>query len=626
MPDPTLANLTPAADALPDDLTTLVDDYFADALDVGRLADLETKLSSDVAARRFFVRYAQLDRDLRVESNARRQADAALAKLGLGSTNEATANELTMESPVGVHPAGPGDGVLARRLSIRPARWLAAAAAVAVAASAGWWVAHEQDRATTAAASRTKTSPTAVEQTDAIASSNPSSPNKVTGSAPAMASDVAWLVNAQNCQWAAGAAPGDMKPGTRLDVERGLAEVKFRSGAVVLLEGPAALELLSGNSAKLHRGRLTGRVDGPVKGFELLSPRGKVIDLGTEFGVSVADGGQTDVFVFRGKVQAVGGDAKVLDLTQAQSARLELGGSAVRRDVVPAEALAFVRDIVPPPVIEPRTSALNFGKVYDGTTADAQGLGSGLTYRLPGTGFELPECDPNLVVNADEGRLELTTTDSDINGQAGMPTGEYLGVRLADLGFTGTEDFEVQVFLPNVPALQNVGQFGLYAGARSDKVIRGGLISRGNKPVDATQAGSVAPATPSPDARGEGSYEVFMTNNDGGRDRDSHALGLFSMGDNIRIRLKRTAGKYAMTVENATTGSASTLSIRHPAFLDAENDLYVGLFGANTQSKVRRTLYVKEFAVTVWTSNGGRTVAGRAGGSGEGRTPRAAAW
>ena len=49
-----------------------------------------------------------------------------------------------------------------------------------------------------------------------------------------------------------------------------------------------------------------------------------------------------------------------------------------------------------------------------------------------------------------------------------MSTGEYLGVRLADLGFTGTEDFEISATIPNIPGLKVVGQFGLYAGSRSD--------------------------------------------------------------------------------------------------------------------------------------------------------------
>jgi hypothetical protein len=76
---------------------------------------------------------------------------------------------------------------------------------------------------------------------------------------------------------------------------------------------------------------------------------------------------------------------------------------------------------------------------------------------------------------------------------------------------------------------------------------------------------------------------------------------LLSTGDDLRLTLRRTGGKYALIVENLTDGSASTLTIRHPEFLDNERDLYVGLFGANTQSEVRKTLIIKEFAVTVWT-------------------------
>ena len=50
---------------------------------------------------------------------------------------------------------------------------------------------------------------------------------------------------------------------------------------------------------------------------------------------------------------------------------------------------------------------------------------------------------------------------------------------LAELGFTGREDFEISATIPDIPGLKEVGQFGLYAGSQSDTNIRGGLISRG---------------------------------------------------------------------------------------------------------------------------------------------------
>ena len=40
---------------------------------------------------------------------------------------------------------------------------------------------------------------------------------------------------------------------------------------------------------------------------------------------------------------------------------------------------------------------------------------------------------------------------------------------------------------------------------------------------------------------------------------------------------------------------------RRVRLLDAQGELYVGLFGANTQSEVRKTLMFKNFQATVWT-------------------------
>ena len=243
----------------------------------------------------------------------------------------------------------------------------------------------------------------------------------------------------------------------------------------------------------------------------------------------------------------------------------------------------YVRAIQPLPVHIPRTLRLDFAGSVVGTLRDAQGRGIGLTHRLPGTGDDLPGTDPNLLLRPDRRALELTTTRSDINTQDQMATGEYLGVRLSDLGFTGTEDFEIRVTISNIPGLQVVGQFGLYAGTRSDRNIRGGLIS-----------------WPRPD-----SYRLYLVNNFGGRDSDLYEVGLMTTGDDLRLILRRLGGQYSMVVNNLKRNSSSTLAIAHPSFLDTETDLYLGLFGANTQSDDRKTLTIREFSVTVWTAQSG---------------------
>jgi anti-sigma factor RsiW len=388
--------------------------------------------------------------------------------------------------------------------------------------------------------------------------------------------EIAWLVNAQNAEWAEDGEPGPLRPGTHLHLERGLVALRFASGARVVLEGPAEAELLSPLRMALTQGKIGASIPESAHGFTVLSPRGEVIDLGTEFGVAVNADGATNVHVFEGEVIAKDPTGQH-NLFRDQSAQIDAQG--LRVDRLGQEGVPFVRAIVPPPLIAPRTLRLDFRKTQDGTLRDENGQGIGLTQRLPGTGGRFAEQSPNLRLIPGSGRLELTTTNSDINRQVNLDQGEYLGICLSELGFTGDEDFEVGVRIPNIPALKRVGQFGVYAGTRSDANIRGGLISR----------------------KDHGEYTIFHVNNQDGVDRDSHFLGLFTTGDEIRIRLKRTAGKYGLTVENLTTGAASTLVIPHPTWLDGQKDLYVGLFGANTQSELRRTLRIEEFRATVWT-------------------------
>jgi hypothetical protein len=375
---------------------------------------------------------------------------------------------------------------------------------------------------------------------------------------------------------------GNLQAGTTVKIERGLAEFQFHCGARIILEGPSEIQLLSSRSARLVSGKLTARVPAEAVGFEVFSPHGKVVDLGTEFGVR-SSGGATEVYVFKGKVEAhpaTGSNAATSTVNLMEHQAAQMTSDTIRTiEPTPADG-EFVRTIVAPPVIVPRTLRLNFDRAVEGTIRDQAGAGTGLTHRLPGTGKLLTERDDNLRLNRDKGQLELTTTNSDLNTQYKLDQGEYFGVRLADLGLTGKEDFAVAVTIHNIPALDVVGQFGLYAGARSDRSIRGGLIGH----MEA------------------GQYTQFLVNNDEGIDtEDICKVGLLSTGTDLRLTFKRTAGKYSLTVENLTEGSTSTLTIRHPDFLDEEKDLYVGLFGANTQSEVRKTLVFKDFQATVWT-------------------------
>jgi hypothetical protein len=153
-------------------------------------------------------------------------------------------------------------------------------------------------------------------------------------------------------------------------------------------------------------------------------------------------------------------------------------------------------------------------------------------------------------------------------------------VRLADLGFTVAEDFEAVAALADVPAMAFVGQFGVYAGTSGDWAVRGGLVSQRE-----------------PDA-----YRQFVVNTRDGRDKDAYFVGLGAPGDDLRVRLSRTGGKFAVAVENRTTGAVSTLATRHPEFLDGRPDLVVGVFACDPRGKDHKAVRFATFSATVWVA------------------------
>jgi ferric-dicitrate binding protein FerR (iron transport regulator) len=504
----------------------LIDAYVDGTIDDGRLQDLEAMLRGHAEVRSYFVRYCRLHTDLDLEARARQASKRVLKTINAPEPASASARKT-------------------RFASTTLNSWLGAAAVLILTVFGvwAWWRPHQE-------------SPLEKDRTR---------------------EEIAWVINAQNCQWAENLAPaGDMQAGKMLSLERGLVEIHLQKGARIVMEGPAHIEIVSANSVRMRRGKLTAKVPDAAKGFQVFTPKGRVVDLGTEFAMAVDEDGTTDVYVYAGKVEAHGVDAstKVVNLLEKQSARIDVAGAQIKMD---APALKpFMRDI---PIIVPRELKLFFREPIDHTLLDAKGRGTGLTHRLPGTGRRLKKNDDNLFLNQAAGQLELTTTNSDLNTQFQLDQGEYVGIKLSDLGFTGAEDFALTVVVPNIPALERVGQFGLFAGPRSDGSIRGGLLS----------------------SKEPEQYRQFLVRNQAGNDAPPHFVGLAASGDDLRLTLRREGKLYSLTVENLTTNHSTSLTMPQPVSLEGERDLCVGFFGANTQSELRRTIVLKEFRATVWT-------------------------
>ncbi len=90
-------------------------------------------------------------------------------------------------------------------------------------------------------------------------------------------------------------------------IESGLIKIEFDRGVEVLVEGPASFSLPSDNEFEILNGKAYAKVPKKATGFTMLSPNSKVIDLGTEFGISVDNFGESDIHLVKGKANLIAG-------------------------------------------------------------------------------------------------------------------------------------------------------------------------------------------------------------------------------------------------------------------------------------------------------------------------------
>lgn len=149
-----------------------------------------------------------------------------------------------------------------------------------------------------------------------------------------------WLSRSESIVWSS-AVPSDGKltRGNQLSASSGLAEIELRNGARILLEAPFSIDLESPKNVTLHSGRLAAHCPPTAKGFTIETPRGKVVDLGTELGVSVDGKGLVEAHVLNGSIE-------VDEVGSSRKFSL-FGGEAIRMDKrntrrVTADPSAFV--------------------------------------------------------------------------------------------------------------------------------------------------------------------------------------------------------------------------------------------------------------------------------------------
>lgn len=153
--------------------------------------------------------------------------------------------------------------------------------------------------------------------------------------------------------------------GEQLRLVEGQANVFFDAGVEVLMIAPCEITLLEEKRISSNSGRISARVIEGGRGFTIDTPVARVVDLGTEFAVSISESGETDVAVFEGEVDLAFGSEKkaaaVQDpprrdrLVQGQALRINRSGESSRIASIDNRRLPGVRQLPPvfdrPPLI-----------------------------------------------------------------------------------------------------------------------------------------------------------------------------------------------------------------------------------------------------------------------------------
>ncbi|MCK4998226.1 MAG: hypothetical protein KAS23_01785 [Anaerohalosphaera sp.] len=164
---------------------------------------------------------------------------------------------------------------------------------------------------------------------------------------------VATLTDSINAEWISEdeiPAKGEVLREGALTLVRGFAEITFDDGAVVIVEAPAVIELESSKSMFVHSGKISAVISEYAIGFTVNILSGSIVDLGTEFGVSVEGDGSCSLYMFEGKANLIAGQEGQKRtsqiVTEGQARQMKNDGRGIRS--IGFNKHAFVRQIPSP--------------------------------------------------------------------------------------------------------------------------------------------------------------------------------------------------------------------------------------------------------------------------------------
>ncbi len=126
-------------------------------------------------------------------------------------------------------------------------------------------------------------------------------------------------------------------------LQSGVAEIEFFQGAQLRIEGPAEIKIVSASEAYCSYGRFSAHVPPQARGFRLGTPKGDIVDLGTDFGLDLNEA-SPELHVFKGEVELHQPQVQMRKLTTGNATGLDKSGST-RELLANASAFAFSGDL-----------------------------------------------------------------------------------------------------------------------------------------------------------------------------------------------------------------------------------------------------------------------------------------
>ena len=145
---------------------------------------------------------------------------------------------------------------------------------------------------------------------------------------------LAWVSSSHQAELSGSALRGDSKfDRGLLRLYKGIAHIEMQNGVELILEDQCELKLIDQNTVQLHHGKMRVHCPMEARGFEVLAPGdNRIVDLGTEFGVSAEPSGEVDLHVFDGFVELTASDHPTQTIEAGQAVGIAPNKTVVESD------------------------------------------------------------------------------------------------------------------------------------------------------------------------------------------------------------------------------------------------------------------------------------------------------